>query len=349
MPRAVATYEAVKQAAVTLLARGELPTLERLRALVGHGSFTTIRQHYQRLQQELREQPKAQWPSTVPATLVSGLEQLWHTAMEAAEEQYQALKSEAVARIGAAEQQIQDFQQTLTQTQQQVDTLEQKQATAREQIQTLEKALAVAQDRLATRTAALEDWQKQAGEAQQAVAAARAEVEQERNRASQAEIHLAERTQELNAQGQEVDRLLQQLAGGEKERQTVCRHLAEAEQRLADAEHRIAAIEQAGVKQLAEWEKKLQVIAADRDQESQRREALERKLTAAEMSRAAAEREVEVLERNLDALAYRFAQGGEKPPTPPPGNPILPLDPVEWSRAPKCSVAAAYLIVSAAG
>lgn len=59
MPRQVATYDDVKHAAVTLISRGDVPTLERMRAIIGHGSYSTIRNHYQRFQNELKQQPKA--------------------------------------------------------------------------------------------------------------------------------------------------------------------------------------------------------------------------------------------------------------------------------------------------
>jgi hypothetical protein len=98
MPRQVATYDNVQHAAVTLISRGEVPTLERLRALIGHGSYSTICTHYQRFQDELKHQPKALWPTTVPESLIPGITTLWQTAMEAAEAQYQELKTEAQSR-----------------------------------------------------------------------------------------------------------------------------------------------------------------------------------------------------------------------------------------------------------
>ncbi len=123
MPRQVATYDDVKHAAVTLISRGDVPTLERLRALIGHGSYSTIRTHYQRFQDELKHQPKALWPSAVPETLMPVIETLWQTAMEAAEAQYQALKTQAQSRASAAEQNAQDTQRTLLAAQQKMPTL----------------------------------------------------------------------------------------------------------------------------------------------------------------------------------------------------------------------------------
>jgi len=304
MPRAIATYDAVKHAAVTLMARGEPITLERLRALIGHGSYTTIRQHFQCFQQELREQPKAQWPSSVPETLVTGLETLWQTAMEAAENQYQELKSAAHTKISTAERQAQELQQQLTNEQQHNETLADHLATSREQVQILEKALAVAQDRLATRQAAFDELQQREAEAHQVVATARAEIDHYRNQAELA------REQE-QAQTEALAQMQQALADGEREREALTQQLAETEQR-------VIVVQQAGADSVTVLEQRLDELRKDHHQQTQQLSTLEQKLMTAELRRAEAEREAEVLGRQFDALAYRLAQGGNKPAKQPP-------------------------------
>lgn len=314
MPRAIATYEAVKQAAVTLMARGEPITLERLRVLIGHGSYTTIRQHFQRFQQVLREQPKAQWPAAVPENLLTGLETLWQTAMETAEGQYQTLNAAAQTKVRTAAQQAQDLQQQLTVEQQQREALAYQLATAREQIQTLAKDLAVAQDRLATRQAVFDELQQRETEAQQVAVTAKAEVDRFRQQAEQAEVAREAMHAQWIAQTEALTQLQRALAGSDQEREALLQQLAKAEQRMA-------AVQQAGAETAAALEQRLREMRKERDQQAQQRHALEQQLTAAELRRAEAEREAEVLGRQFDALAYRLAQGGTKPTKPPPRKP----------------------------
>ncbi|MFO1352343.1 MAG: hypothetical protein U1F68_17385 [Gammaproteobacteria bacterium] len=57
---------------------------------------------------------------------------------------------------------------------------------------------------------------------------------------------------------------------------------------------------------------------SDREQLAEQQKALDQQLITAELRRAEAEREAQVLERQLDALAHRLGQGSRTAGNPPP-------------------------------
>ncbi len=102
------SYEEVQTIALALLARGETPTINRVRALLGTGSNSTIAQHLRQFQQARRAAtalaPEAgdPLPPTVPDAVMGAAERLWQLALATAAETFAAERQElATARDGA--------------------------------------------------------------------------------------------------------------------------------------------------------------------------------------------------------------------------------------------------------
>lgn len=140
MARPGVGYEDVKQAAVTLLTRGQNPSVQRIRDLLGTGSNTTISEHLRRWQQALAASPKATLPDAVPKDIMPAVETFWLFAVEHAEAAYQALKDEA-------REQVRDAVEQLASTHREVDILRRQLEDARTNIDTMQQQLVDEQDK----------------------------------------------------------------------------------------------------------------------------------------------------------------------------------------------------------
>jgi len=104
MARPGITYEDVSKTAAQLLEQGLHPSIQRVREALGTGSNSTISEHLQRWQQELRARPKLAILPQVPEPLTTALEMIWRTALEQAEAAYQAQRDQATQAVAAADQ-----------------------------------------------------------------------------------------------------------------------------------------------------------------------------------------------------------------------------------------------------
>jgi hypothetical protein len=84
MARTGITYDDVAQTATALLARGENPTIQRIREQLGSGSNTTISNHLRLWQQQRREDSALSLPPSLPEQLLPALETFWQIAVEQA-------------------------------------------------------------------------------------------------------------------------------------------------------------------------------------------------------------------------------------------------------------------------
>lgn len=114
MARIGITYEDVEKAALQLQGRGKLPTVDRIRELLGTGSKTTITEHLKRWKAEQADS-QGKLPQELSA-LVTGL---WERLQAQAEQRVSELRS-------IYDEQIKELQQTLAKNQQEANQLKQE-------------------------------------------------------------------------------------------------------------------------------------------------------------------------------------------------------------------------------
>lgn len=106
MARSGVQYEDVQRAIDDLLARGESPSVQKVREVLGTGSFTTISEHlreWRRRREENRDVPP---PRGMPAALQELAEALWQKAQESANAALAHYREEADGRVEAAETRV---------------------------------------------------------------------------------------------------------------------------------------------------------------------------------------------------------------------------------------------------
>lgn len=102
MARIGITYEDVQRAIDTLLKRQEAPSVQKVREVLGTGSFTTISEHLREWRSH-KEQRKDQPPSrSMPLPLQELAEKLWEQAQETANEGLAHYRQQADQQIAEA-------------------------------------------------------------------------------------------------------------------------------------------------------------------------------------------------------------------------------------------------------
>ncbi len=168
MGRSGLSYEDIKQVATALLAKGENPTVMRIREALGTGSASTIHQHLQQFHLERRRNP-SELPSDVPAGLMKAVEHFWQTAVTLAHGQLQQEREVMASQVAAftaerdqalqeveqikslyqQEQQLkQHLQNALGERDQHLSDLQKRLQQAEEKHTQLQQTLATAQERL---------------------------------------------------------------------------------------------------------------------------------------------------------------------------------------------------------
>lgn len=102
MARSGVRYEDVQRAIDALLAKGEAPSVHKVREVLGTGSFTTISEHlreWRTQREENRDQPP---PRGMPPALQELAEGLWEKAQAAANEALAHYRQEADGRVETA-------------------------------------------------------------------------------------------------------------------------------------------------------------------------------------------------------------------------------------------------------
>lgn len=209
MARSGVQYEDVQQAIEALLAKGDAPSVQKIRDVLGTGSFTTISDHLRewRLQREAnRDTPVSH---AMPEPVMRLAEGLWDKAQEAAVAALNGYREQA-------DRQVAEAQSAMQEALRQVEDAGQREAA-------LSAHLAGTEQRLESRSAAL------------------ARIESERDQWQERARQLEER---LNRSLQQLDRLQE-----ESEKQASLHHQALAERdaqhtaRLNQEEHRHEAAE----------------------------------------------------------------------------------------------------------
>lgn len=106
MARSGVQYEDVQRAIDDLLARGESPSVQKVREVLGTGSFTTISDHLREWRTRREENRDVPPPRGMPAALQELAEALWQKAQEGANQALAHYREEADGRVEAAEERV---------------------------------------------------------------------------------------------------------------------------------------------------------------------------------------------------------------------------------------------------
>ena len=104
-------YSDVQQAIDTLLARGDTPSVQRIRDVLGTGSFTTISDHFRLWRSEREQNRDVPPPKGVPEVVVTMASELWREAQEVANQALTHYREEANRQVASAQQLAEDAKQ----------------------------------------------------------------------------------------------------------------------------------------------------------------------------------------------------------------------------------------------
>jgi len=157
MARPGINYDEVKDAANHLLANGISPSIQRIRAILGTGSNSTISEHLKRWQQEIHDKPRTVLPPTIPEAVMTALEAFWQVAVQQADALYQKQREQALETVQSAEQAREDALAALQQAQNETDQVHEQLIDLQKTSKRQENELLVEQERrhAAERTIAL--------------------------------------------------------------------------------------------------------------------------------------------------------------------------------------------------
>ena len=215
MARSGVQYEDVKQAIDTLMAKGEAPSVQKVREVLGTGSFTTISDHLREWRSRREERAETASTQGMPESIQQLAEGLWEKAQDAAGDALAEYREMADRDVKTAREAIQDAMR-------QAEDAAQREAA-------LSAHLAGTDQRLEARSAAL--------------ATAEVERDQALDKARRLGERLARSLQQLERLQAESELQLQahQQALGEREAQHQARQLQE-EQRHEAAEARLMSL-----------------------------------------------------------------------------------------------------------
>jgi chromosome segregation ATPase len=248
MARSGVQYEDVKQAIDALMAKGDAPSVQKIREVLGTGSFTTISDHLREWRARREERTESLPAQGMPEPILQLAEGLWEKAQDAAGEALAEYREEADRDITAARDAMQDARR-------QVEDAEQREAA-------LSAHLASIEQRLEARSAAL--------------ATAEVERDQALDKARRLGERLARSLQQLERlqAESELQHQAQQQALGEREAQHQARQQQE-EQRHEAAEARLMSLLDEARQERLSGEKR---YAANVRQLESRQEALKQEL-----------------------------------------------------------------------
>ncbi|XKE47395.1 DNA-binding protein [Halomonas organivorans] len=261
MARSGVQYEDVQRAIDGLMARGEAPSVQKIRETLGTGSFTTISEHLREWRKRREENRDVPPPRGMPAALQELAESLWQQAQESANEALAHYRREADDKVAdareataEAERQAEDAQQResalsahLARTEERLtertaefarlqadhDALESREARQREARQRLETRLDELQGELERQAQA----HRQALADQEAAHQQRLAQEEQRHETAEARLMslLDEARQERQAaekaHAARQDRLEKRLEASQAEQQSLREELAEEQRR----------------------------------------------------------------------------------------------------------------------
>lgn len=160
MARSGIQYSDVQQAIDTLLARGDTPSVQRIREVLGTGSFTTISEHFRNWRIEREQNRDVPPPKGVPEVIVNVATELWREAQEVANQALVHYREDA-------NRQVESAQQEAAEALQQTANAQQRESALAEHLRHTEQRLEALNRELAASQANEHQWQQQAEQANQ--------------------------------------------------------------------------------------------------------------------------------------------------------------------------------------
>ncbi|WP_235042297.1 DNA-binding protein [Vreelandella profundi] len=270
-------YSDVQQAIDVLLTRGDNPSVQRIRDVLGTGSFTTISEHFRLWRSEREQNRDVPPPKGVPEAVVTAASQLWKEAQEAANQALVHYREEANRQVEAAQQAEQEASR-------QAADAEQRESALAEHLRHVEQRMEALNRELATSQANEHHWQQLAQDA-------RDEAVQLKQAHQQWVVQAEENA---HARATELDQ--QRLAAEQR--------LGQEEQRHEAAEGRLMAMLDAAQQTRAQEEKAYQKRLA---QSQQRIETLSQELNLKQQALHQMQLESGEQEQQLSANDQRIA------------------------------------------
>lgn len=113
MARPGVEYDAVERIARQLISKGQHPSVQKVRDILGTGSNTTIANHLKTWQASFNTRTSPTLPESVPEDLMNPLDDFWALAVAKAESKYQKFKEELETKFLSAEAAKQETQRLL--------------------------------------------------------------------------------------------------------------------------------------------------------------------------------------------------------------------------------------------
>ncbi|MHC9035170.1 DNA-binding protein [Cobetia marina] len=153
MARIGVQYEDVQRAIESLMARGEAPSVQKIREVLGTGSFTTISDHLREWRQRRAEKRDEPLTQAMPDSLTETLATVWSEAQSLANESLAHYRQEA-------DRQAESAREAEAQSQRRAEDAEQRLSALTEQLAGVQARLEERVQTLATLTSEREQWQQ---------------------------------------------------------------------------------------------------------------------------------------------------------------------------------------------
>ena len=263
-------YSDVQQAIDALLARGDTPSVQRIRDVLGTGSFTTISDHFRLWRSEREQNRDVPPPKGVPEVVVTMASELWREAQEVANQTLLHYREDANRQVADAHQLAEDAKQ-------QAANAEQRESALAEHLRHMEQRMEALNRELAASQTSEHHWHQKAETAQEEVTQLKQVQQQLENQAD------AQRDAHSNALSE------QQVAWEQR--------LAQEEQRHEAAEGRLMAMLDSAQQTRAQEEKTFHKRLQHSEQRKTKQQALH------QLQLEASEREQQLSEQKLKMTA----------------------------------------------
>nr|WP_289143462.1 DNA-binding protein [uncultured Halomonas sp.] len=189
MARSGIQYSDVQHAIDTLLARGDTPSVQRIREVLGTGSFTTISEHFRLWRTEREQNRDVPPPKGVPEVVVNVASELWREAQDAANQALVHYREDANRQVESAQQAAAEARQQAANAEQRESALAAHFRQTEERLETLNRELAESQ-------ANERHWHQQAENLRQEAAQHHHQLDQTQQALKEAQTHYSEKLEE---------------------------------------------------------------------------------------------------------------------------------------------------------
>lgn len=155
MARSGIQYSDVQQAIDHLLARGDSPSVQRIREVLGTGSFTTISEHFRHWRTERAQNRDVPPPKDIPEAIVSLATEMWQQAQDVANEGLTHYREEADRSVDDARAQAEEAEQRAA-------NAEQRESAIAKHLRHTETRLETLSGELAESAAQCKHWKEEA-------------------------------------------------------------------------------------------------------------------------------------------------------------------------------------------